>query len=383
MKRKNIPLITALLLIICIFSGCNSESEGDYVNKAADMAYSNAPLPEASSNADYGYYDGSDYDGYFADAGSSAPSFSSGTSVNGSDRTDYYENDTLRTGSRKLIKRVSLTIETLEFEKSCGIIEQYAGQFGGYIESSNVHNNDYYTTYYNNYSNRTASYTIRIPNDLVDQFITASGNIGSILTSSTSTEDITLGYLDVESRAKALEIQQERLLSLLEQANSVENIISLEDRLSQVTYELESKESLLRNYDNLVSYSTVNIMLNEVREITEIVPEPETIGERISRGFSDSIKDITEGLKNFFVWFVVNIPYILLFLIVVAVAVLIVICLVRLFKRICIRKYEKDLKKKGTAGQDFPDAAEEASKEEQPAVENYDTQTGEPLEKNR
>ena len=380
MTRKRIfALITIAAMCIAVLAGCNGGSKSDSNYTSAPSANYKSESAGMTAGDSYGYYD----DVYeMADNGNSDINYSGSTSKGD---TDYYDNNGQEATARKLIKRVNMTLETLEFEKSCNMIEQCVGQFRGYIESSSIRNNDYVSTYYNTYSNRTASYTIRIPNELVDEFVSATGNIGSILSSSSSTEDITLGYLDVESRAKALEIQQERLLALLEQATSVDEIISLEDRISQVTYELESKESILRNYDNLVSYSTVTIALNEVKEITEVVPEPETMGERIARGFTDSIEDITEGLKNFVVWFVVNIPYIIIFLIIIAIATLIVIGLVRLFKKICIKKYEHD-QKKFLAKQQKARANEAAASQTAGASDpeaKFDIMTGKPINQDK
>ncbi|MBO4414846.1 MAG: DUF4349 domain-containing protein [Lachnospiraceae bacterium] len=326
----------AILISALVLSGCGGSK--------SDRAYSggnSASLKESSATADYAPGYASDVEYYYDDVAYDT-SYSQSNTTTGKENTDYLDNNDTNS-SRKLIKRVSMSLETLEFDKSISMIEDYVREYHGYIENSSVHNNDYYTTYYNRSYNRSASYTIRIPNDLVDQFVSNAGNIGNITSNSTSTEDITLGYLDVESRAKALEIQQERLLALLEEASSVDEIISLEDRISQVTYELEARKSTLRNYDNLVSYSTVTITLNEVARITE--PVPETVGERIASGFRETMYDITEGLKDFVVWFVVNLPYIIIFLIVVAIAITICCLIIKWFKKLTVKKYEKDKKK--------------------------------------
>lgn len=333
MKKKFVRSIAAAFAVMfCIgaLSGCGGEkySYDSASSQSFKTSSTNGAKPESY---EYGLADEAE------------TYYSSNTKTSGGENADYYENENTES-SRKLIKRVSLTLETLEFDQSVGMIEEYVRRFNGYIESSNIHNNDYYTTYYNrNYSNRSASYVIRVPNNLIDQFVSSAGNIGNIISNSTSTEDITLGYLDVESRAKALKIQQERLLALLEEAKSVEEIISLEDRISQVTYELESRESTLRNYDNLVSYSTISIVLNEVQRISE--PVPETVGERISSGFRETMYDITEGLKDFVVWFVVNLPYIIIFLLVLALATVIVIAIVKFFKKLGLKSYAKRQKK--------------------------------------
>mgnify|MGYP002226154573 CR=1 FL=1 len=87
---------------------------------------------------------------------------------------------------------------------------------------------------------------------------------------------MTLTYVDLQSHRDALQTEQERLLQLLEQAESIEDIITIEQRLSDVRYQLESMESQLRSYDNQVDYSTVYLYIDEVEVYTPV--EEETHG---------------------------------------------------------------------------------------------------------
>ena len=79
---------------------------------------------------------------------------------------------------------------------------------------------------------------------------------------------MTLDYVDVESRKKMLETEQQRLLELLETAESLDDILTIESRLTEVQYELDSKESQLRTYDNQIDYSTVYLDIDEVVRYT-------------------------------------------------------------------------------------------------------------------
>ena len=49
-----------------------------------------------------------------------------------------------------------------------------------------------------------------------------------------------------------------------------------------------------------------------------------TAWERITEGFGDSIEDITEGVKEFFIWLVVNSPYLVIWAVLILIALLIV-----------------------------------------------------------
>ena len=71
-----------------------------------------------------------------------------------------------------------------------------------------------------------------------------------------------------------------------------------------------------------MDYSTVNLTVREVKRVTS--PEPESVWQRISNDFGDNIYDIWVDAENFFVWFVSNIPYFIIWGIIVAVIVVIV-----------------------------------------------------------
>ena len=77
----------------------------------------------------------------------------------------------------------------------------------------------------------------------------------------------------MESRKKSLEIEQERIWQFLEKAESIDTVITLEQRLSDIRYQLESMESQLRLYDNQVDYSTVYLSISEVTAYTPVTPE--------------------------------------------------------------------------------------------------------------
>ena len=208
---------------------------------------------------------------------------------------------------RKLIKTVEMDVETQSFDELLESIQKQVTELGGYIENMNTYNGSAYSGYR---SNRDANLTIRIPKENLDGFLNTVSGISNVVRRNESVKDITLNYVDLESHKDALKTEQTRLLELLEKAETVEDIITIEQRLSDVRYQLESMESQLRTYDNQVDYSTVYLYINEVEILTPV--EEETIGERISSGFMESLDNIGEGFVEFGIWFVIHIPYLVL-----------------------------------------------------------------------
>ena len=219
--------------------------------------------------------------------------------------------------NRKLIRTFDIQIQTKEFDDVVAGVQKKVQELGGYIETSSI---DSGSMYYSSY-NRYGYMTVRIPSDKLDGFVENVKETSNVTSISESTEDITLNYVDVESRKTALETEQGRLLELLEKAETVEDIITIESRLSEVNYQLESYTSKLRTYDNQVDYSTVYISISEVDREKKV--EPKTFWEEVAEEFGDSIYGLTRGLRNFAIWFLGSSPYIILWAVIIAAVVLV------------------------------------------------------------
>lgn len=202
---------------------------------------------------------------------------------------------------RKLIKTVYLSMQTREFDSVLEGLSAKVKETGGYVESSSISGSSYEYA-----GSRSADYTIRVPADRLDEFVEVVSGLGNVTLKNESVEDVTLRYVDVESRKKALETEQERLLELLEQAENMEDLLAIESRLSEVRYELENYGSQLKLLDNQIEYSTVSVYIEEVERLTE-VKERTFFGEVADR-FSDSLYVVGRGLRGFAVGFLGSLP---------------------------------------------------------------------------
>ena len=247
--------------------------------------------------------------------------------------TEITESDTGSVAAnRKLIKTVDLTAETYEFDKLVGTVEAKVSSLGGYIESSSIH------TQYDNL--KYGDFVIRIPVRELDRFVSEVSEISNITDRDSSQKDVTLSYVDLESHKNALEAEEESLLRLLESATSIEDIITLQSRLTDVRYQIESMESQLRTMDNLIDFATINLYIDEVETYTPVV-EP-SMGERIRTGFNESLEDLGNGFKNLFVFLIVNSPFLVIWAIIIVVAVIVI----RLIIKSAIKKGDENAKRR-------------------------------------
>ncbi len=293
MKRMNLfgKLAIVTVLGASMLAGCgNAHASDSYMSGNTTQAVNSVEYAaEASDYYDYEYdygFDGSEVK--MEDGTTSAP-----TTV-----------DT----SRKLITTSYLDVETKEFDQLYSDVENYVNSHGGYLESINTYNG---SRYYGEVVERHADLTVRIPAEKLDDFIKEIGNAGNITNRSQNVEDITLTYVDLEAHKKTLRDEEARLEEFLREAETIEDMIYIEDRLANVRYQIESMESQLRTFDNKVNYATVYLNISEVVEYTPVVYEEPTTWERMKDGFEEQLEDIATFFKNFAVWFVSHFIYLI------------------------------------------------------------------------
>ena len=219
---------------------------------------------------------------------------------------------------RKLIRTVRMEAETEDLNTLLSALDEKIAALNGYVEGREVYNGSIHS----DRRYRHASMTIRIPAESLAGFVEHIEGASNVVSSNEYIDDVTTQYVDTESRVAALEIEQERLLELLSKAETMEDILTIEDRLTDVRYELENMASQLKVLDNQVTYATVHLEITEVQEYTPIIEEEPTVWERITDGFGESIEGITDDIVEFFVWIVVNSPYLLVWAVVLTAIVL-------------------------------------------------------------
>ena len=274
MKKKVFIISICALMLISLFAGCGSSAKDApreaYTEESKGMTYS-VDSSEMKS------------DEYAPDENNSEA------------KTDVQD--------RKLIETVDMTVETKNFEDFTDKMKSSVTAMGGYVEYSDI---DSYSG-----SHRSAQYTLRIPTPQLDKFLENVAKGASVVSKTDSVSDVTLKYVDMESHLKALRTEEESLMRLLSEAKSVEDIITVQDRLTQVRYEIESYESQLRTMDNLIDYATVTMTVREVEIETDIGNNP-TVWQEIGSNLSETMYDIGHFFRGLFVFLVSALPVLII-----------------------------------------------------------------------
>lgn len=230
--------------------------------------------------------------------------------------------------NRKIIETVELHAQTKEFDKLIKKIDEEIKKVDGYIESSSVTGDNFEEE-----ESRYAQMTIRVPAEKSKEFTEFVSGNSTITNKEISTEDVTLSYVDLESRVSALETEKTTLERLLSEATNMDDIIKIQDRLTDVIYEIESVKSQLKTYDNLVDYTTITLYIDEVERVT--ITEKQTVWQEIVNNWKQAISDVSHFFVRLFVFILSLIPYVVgIFGMPAIIAVGILVCIKKRKKKI-------------------------------------------------
>ena len=304
MKLKRTCALLLALLMCLGLSACGSAKSGDSAMRqesAVSSGYVPAPV-EMNAAAPMAMNAAYDMDMAYEEGGfgRTASAKAEGGADSGS--------ETPAEDPEKIIYSGDATVETTEFDKSIAALEAMIEKEGGFIQSSSVNGSNYYDSARGYTSRRSASYTVRVPSGKFSDIMSRLSTFGNVPYTYTYTENVTAQYYDVQARLQALQAQETRLVEMMKLAETVEDIITIEDKLTDVRYRIDSLQSSLNNWDRRVAYSTLNVTVKEVQVYTPEKLTKISYGEELWRAFTDALKNAGQFFKDLLVSLVSAIP---------------------------------------------------------------------------
>lgn len=154
--------------------------------------------------------------------------------------------------SRQIIATANLTLSVQDVEQEVTAVSDLVESYGGHVQS-------------NRYSEKTARLSLRVPSEDLDPFLQELSLLGEVTARSTSSRDVTEQLIDLDARLDNLIVLRARYRELLEQANTVDEILSIEKELSTVQTEIDSIEGRRKSLADQVALSTVELRLEQRR----------------------------------------------------------------------------------------------------------------------
>ena len=294
--KRGLALFLAALLTALTLTACGGG--GGYSGGSA----SSAPADSESQTA----YDGSgdEWKAEVREFGLGAPAEPEAT-------TEEPRED--RLASAKMVYTASIQAETQDYDACTAALEDLVDRLGGYLEyASSDSRGD---------GSRSASYTVRVPAKEFRGFLKTVGEISHVTSQDQNAENISERYYDTESRLETQKTKMERLQALLSKAENMEDIIDLENAISETEYQIEQLTGSLRHYDSLVDFATIDVRLREVLRLTTVEEAPPTFGSRLGNAFTDGLRGFGDFLQDVAVYLAYNWTWMVLLALVILLVV--------------------------------------------------------------
>lgn len=262
--KHSLKLIISVAVTALVLASCSNSAKSEAPLFDGEMNQMNNPAPVAKMKAEFGVEQ--QQDAFSVNANSS-----------------YTEQDRK---TKKLIHQASIDIETKNLAKSEMSLVERVNALGGYVDSNSTEKS-------------SAWFTVRIPEDKLDEFLGSIGDLGLLIRKSLSVTDVTRQFVDLDSRIASKKVLKERLESYLKQAKNITDLLEIEKSLNEVTSDLESIETQMRTLSNEIDFATINMSFS-------LPPSP------ISDDFPPSIGEGFAAFGRFIIGFFYNLFFFLL-----------------------------------------------------------------------
>ncbi|QSX08308.1 DUF4349 domain-containing protein [Alkalibacter rhizosphaerae] len=290
-NRRWLPYAAALLVVFVLIVPLMSRFLGGGFMGSNDSAADNGGYPQF----------GGDDSEQGMDGGDMAP---------GEGREDMDKEGAESLGDfdpTKIIYNGSISLHTEDLKKTMEDIIAYTNGLGGFIQQSS-----------SDFSQRTEQdgsqsgyLVLRIQSSDFNDTMKALEDFGDVISSNVNTTNITQQYQDVKGELDSYLIQQDRLLAYLEEAETIEDMLTIEEQLARVRSEINYRSTMIKNWDTQVAYSTIQVHLYQRSVAVSKVTSPfSDFGARIRDTFVKSINYLLASVSNLIVILTGLLPFI-------------------------------------------------------------------------
>jgi hypothetical protein len=165
------------------------------------------------------------------------------------------------TEDRKIVKEGSITLEVEDIAEAMDEVAEMADELNGYVVSSYKHE------YERGVSGHIA---IRVPvEEFEEAFVRLRQLAVAVPYETTTAEDVTEEYVDLEAQLRNLQATETQYLALLERAQTVEEMLKVQKELSSVRGQIEQIEGSIQYLEHTSETSLIDVTLQETQGLAE------------------------------------------------------------------------------------------------------------------
>jgi hypothetical protein len=123
-----------------------------------------------------------------------------------------------------------------------------------------------------------ASLVVRVPEQLFDTAVKRFSRLGEVRSASTSSEDVTSQYVDLQARLRHFRAVERRLVSFLQETSTVNQMLAVQDRIDRVQLTIEELSAQLKSLSETTSYGTLSVYITEKGRTPAVVHAGNSFG---------------------------------------------------------------------------------------------------------
>ena len=227
---------------------------------------------------------------------------------------------------QKITYTCNLEIETEEYDETISAIRDKISNYECVVSYESESDSDIYW-YYSDRQDSASMHmylSVMVPAESYDLFVNDICDTGKVLSKNMSAENITKNYSETKAYVDSLSTELEKLQNMMEQAEDIEDMLAIEDRITEVETQLNRYKSDLANLETQIQYSTVNINVSEVKEYTPTTMATENFGERIVKTFREAWDNFGTFLQGLLLVVILLLPFIALIAVILAVVLIVI-----------------------------------------------------------
>lgn len=192
---------------------------------------------------------------------------------------------------RKIVKTGEITLEVANVSSAVGVVRAMALELDGYVGGSRAGEAD-----------QAATLTLRIPADRFDAALDRLRSMdGTVIAEATKEEDVTSSIVDLEARIANLEASETQYRALVERAEEIDDILSVQSRLDQVRGEIEQLSAQLEQLGGLADLSTLTVTLAPRDEVVGRTAAGWRAGETLDQALA-ALVSLGQGVATVAIW---------------------------------------------------------------------------------
>lgn len=178
--------------------------------------------------------------------------------------------DSLAVQARSVIRRGDAVLRVDQVKDAAKQVLDIVKKHKGFVQSSS----EQFVT-----NSPIMTMEVRVPAESLDVFLTELEKVGTLLSRSTNSEDVTMQVVDVEARLKSMRLEEEAYRRILLQAKKIPDVLQVQQRLTEIRGQIESLQAQYNVLREQVAYSTVNITLQQSAAFESELQDKGWLGE--------------------------------------------------------------------------------------------------------